>query len=135
MKRFEEVEHTGDWAFRARGVDLKQLFANAAGAMFELQLRLPPPPAEAVERQVEVTGFDRETLLVNWLNELLYLQEKYGEIYREFDLQEISDTRLRARLRGQRSAGAARVIKAVTFHGLEIKRVAEGWEATVVVDV
>ncbi len=135
MKGFEEVEHTADWAFRTRGVDLKQLFVNAASAMFELQVRPPRPLAEEVERQVEVTGFDRETLLVNWLNELLYLQEKYGEIYRQFDLQEISDTRLRARLRGQRSAGAARVIKAVTFHGLEIKRVAEGWEATVVVDV
>ncbi len=135
MKGFEEVEHTADWAFRVRGQDLKQLFANAADAMFALQLRPPPPPAQEVERQVEVTGLDRETLLVNWLNELLYLQEKHGEIYREFDLQEISDTRLRAHLRGQRSPGAARMIKAVTFHGLEIKRVAEGWEATVVVDV
>jgi SHS2 domain-containing protein len=135
MEGFEEVEHTADWAFRARGADLMRLFANAAGAMFELQERPPLPLAEEVERQVEVTGFDRETLLVNWLNELLYLQERHGEIYREFDLQEISDTRLRARLRGQRSPGVARVIKAVTFHGLEIKRLAEGWEATVVVDV
>ncbi len=135
MEGFEEVEHTADWAFRARGADLMQLFANAARAMFELQLRTPLPLAEEVERQVEVAGFDRETLLVNWLNEILYLQEKYGEIYREFELQEISDTRLRARLRGQRSPGVARMIKAVTFHGLKIKRAAEGWEATVVVDV
>jgi protein archease len=135
MEGFEEVEHTADWAFRARGHDLKQLFANAASAMFELQLRPPLPLAEEVERHLEVAGFDRETLLVNWLNELLYLQEKHGEIYREFELQDISDTRLRARLRGLRSPGVARMIKAVTFHGLEIKRVAEGWEATVVVDV
>ena len=135
MAGFEEVEHTADWAFRARGADLKQLFANAAGAMFALQVRAPLPLAEEVERQVEVTGFDRETLLVNWLNELLYLQEKYGEIYRQFDVQEISNTHLRANVRGQRSPGTMRMIKAVTFHGLEIKRVAGGWEATVVVDV
>lgn len=135
MEDFEEVEHTADWAFRVRGSDLKQLFVNAASAMFELQARQPLPPAEAVEREVEVRGFDPETLLVNWLNELLYLQEKYGEIYRKFDVQEISNTQLRARVRGQRSPGALRMIKAVTFHGLEIKRLAEDWEATVVVDV
>jgi SHS2 domain-containing protein len=103
--------------------------------MFELQTRQTLPPAEAVERQVEVRGFDPESLLVNWLNELLYLQEKYGEIYCKFDVQEISDTQLRARLRGQRSPVAMRMIKAVTFHGLEIKKAPEGWEAMVVVDV
>ena len=134
MQGFEEVEHTADWAFRARGADLQQLFANAASAVFELQGRPPLPPAEAVERQVEVTGFDRETLLVNWLNELLYLQEKHGETYNHFEVQEISERQLRARIRGRR-AGGPRMIKAVTFHGLEITRVAGGWEATVVVDV
>jgi SHS2 domain-containing protein len=135
MQGFEEVEHTADWAFRARGADLPQLFASAARAMFELQARQLLPGGEVVEREVEVQGFDRETLLVNWLNELLYLQEKHGETYNEFNIGEISETRLRARIRGRRSPSATRMIKAVTFHGLEIKPTAEGWEATVVVDV
>lgn len=134
MEGFEEVEHAADWAFHARGADLKQLFANAARALFELQAGEPPPSA-GVERQVKVQGFDRETLLVNWLNELLYLQEQHGETYSEFQFQEIVDTRLQARIRGRSSAGAGRRIKAVTFHGLQIRRTAEGWEATVVVDV
>ena len=89
MEDFEEVEHTADWAFRARGSDLKQLFASAASAMFELQARPPLPPAETVEREVAVRGFDRETLLVNWMNELLYLQESTerptaNSIFRKF---------------------------------------------------
>jgi SHS2 domain-containing protein len=103
--------------------------------MFDLQSRHEFAGADAVEREVEVQGFDRETLLVNWLNELLYLQEKHDETYSEFNIGEISETRLRARIRGRHSRGATRMIKAVTFHGLEIKRTAEGWEATVVVDV
>ncbi len=135
MQGFEEVEHTADWAFRARGADLQQLFVSAARAMFDLQARHELTAAEAIERDVEVQGFDRETLLVNWLNELLYLQEKHGETYSEFNIGEISETRLRARIRGRRSPAATRMIKAVTFHGLEIKRTAQGWEATVVVDV
>ncbi len=135
MQGFEEVEHTADWAFRARGADLQQLFAGAARAMFELQARQELSAAEAIEREVEVQGFDRETLLVNWLNELLYLQETHGETYSEFNISEISETRLRARIGGRHAPGATRMIKAVTFHGLQIKRTADGWEATVVVDV
>lgn len=134
MKGLEEVEHTADWAFRARGADLQQLFASAARAMFDLQARGHLTGAGAVEREVEVQGFDRETLLVNWLNELLYLQERHGETYSEFNIGEISEKPLQAHIRGRRSPGATRMIKAVTFHGLEIKRAAEGWEATVVVD-
>jgi protein archease len=135
MQGFEEVEHTADWAFRVRGADLTQLFASAARAMFDLQARDQLPAVEEIERDVEVQGFDRESLLVNWLNELLYLQEKHGETYSEFKVSEVSETGLRARIRGRRSPGATRMIKAVTFHGLEIKRTGEGWEATVVVDV
>jgi protein archease len=135
MQGFEEVEHTADWAFRVNGADLRQLFASAARAMFELQARQLLPGGQAVGREVEVQGFDRETLLVNWLNELLYLQEKHGESYSEFEIQELSETRLRACIRGWHSPGAGRMIKAVTFHGLEIKPTAEGWETTVVVDV
>lgn|SRR5512146_386766 len=136
MNSFEEVEHTADWAFRARGATPAELFENAARAMFALQAGGPwPARAEGEARSVEVQGFDRETLLVNWLNELLYLQEKRGETYGDFKVQAISETRLRAQVRGRPGQNAARMIKAVTFHGLEIKRTPDGWEATVVVDV
>jgi SHS2 domain-containing protein len=73
MSKLTELEHTADRAFLVRGDDLRELFANAADALFRLQ-RQPAGRASDIIRQVEVEGFDRETLLVNWLNEILYLQ-------------------------------------------------------------
>ena len=133
MKAFEEIEHTADLAFRAYGRDPAELFANAARGMFALQGVGTPAPGG--ERRVEVEGVDRESLLVNWLNELLYLQERHGEVYSEFDIEEISETGLRARVRGGAQAEARRRIKAVTFHDLEVKRTPQGWQATLVLDV
>ncbi len=132
MKAFEEIEHTADLAFRAYGRDPGELFANAARGMFALAgVELP---AASSERRVEVEGVDCESLLVNWLNELLYLQGRHGEVYIEFEIEEISETRLQARVRGG-PAAAHRRIKAVTFHELEVKRTGEGWQATLVLDV
>ncbi len=132
MKPFEEIEHTADVAFRAYGRDLAELFANAARGMFALEGGTAVPARS--ERRVEVEGVDRESLLVNWLNELLYLQERHGEVYSKFEVEEISPTRLRARVGGA-DAGARRRIKAVTFHQLEVKQTDEGWQATLVLDV
>ena len=133
MKAFEEIEHTADLAFRAYGHDLAELFANAARGMFALEGGESSPGGS--ERRVEIAGVDRESLLVNWLNELLYLQERHGEVYSEFDIEEIAETGLRARVRGGTQPGMRRRIKAVTFHDLEVKRIPEGWQATLVLDV
>ena len=132
--QFREVEHTADRAFTVRGRDLAELFALAARALCALQGQATDTQ-ETVSREVEVTGFDREALLVNWLNEILYLQDVHKESYSRFQVRAISDTSLRASLHGEPSASSRRIIKAVTFHGLKIERLPDGWEATIVVDV
>jgi SHS2 domain-containing protein len=132
--RFREVEHTADRAFTVRGRDLAELFAFAARALCAIQGQ-PTDTREAVSREIEVSGVDRETLLVNWLNEILYLQDVHKESYSRFHVAAISDTFLRASLRGEPNASIRRSIKAVTFHGLKIERLPDGWEATIVVDV
>jgi SHS2 domain-containing protein len=58
LQGFEEVEHTANWASRARGRDLEELFANAAHALFSLE-RTSPAEAGDVTREVQVEGADR----------------------------------------------------------------------------
>ena len=81
--RFEEVEHTADQAFRVQGQTFAELLENAARAMSSLD-RLGPSGKPSVVRTIEAEGIDRETLLVNWLNEFLYLEQTRGEAYDRF---------------------------------------------------
>jgi SHS2 domain-containing protein len=134
VQQFQEIEPTADWAFRAHGRDLAQLFANAARGMFELQGSTGSGET-SVARAVAVSGADRETLLVNWLNELLYLQEAQHETYSRFEILEISDTHLEARVYGQPYRPEGKMIKAATFNDLMVRQSKNGWEATIVVDV
>ena len=113
---------------------MAELFELAACALCAIQGQ-PTDTQETVSREVEVSGVDRETLLVNWLNEILYLQDVHKESYSRFQVGAISDNFLRASLHGEPNASIRRSIKAVTFHGLKIERLPDGWEATIVVDV
>ena len=133
MKRFEEIPHTADWSFRAFGKGLRELFENAALAIFALE------GAESNEtkiaRTVEVSGIDYESLLVNWLTELLWLQESNRETYQRFQIETLTPTILRAQVFGAPLTQLHKVIKAVTYHNLKIEQTADGWNVVVVVDV
>ena len=98
-QRFEEVEHTADVAIRVRGRTLADLFANAAYGM-ACQIARVEQIAPTVEESIDLEAQDAETLMVAWLGELLYLGERYDCVFTEFDLLQVTDTRLRAAVRG-----------------------------------
>ena len=133
-KRFEEVEHTADIAIRVWGRDLAELFANAAYGM-ACQLADVATVERTVEHEIQLEDWDAETLLVSWLDEFLYANERDGLVFTDFDVLEVSPTRLRAVARGGPAPVRWHSIKAVTFNDLRIVRTAEGYETTIVFDV
>ncbi len=133
MSQYEEIDHTADWAFRAFGKDLHELFANAAYALFALEGALDAQ--STLTREIQVEGIDREALLVNWLSELLFLQETKHETFQKFEITSLTDTALTATVYGALTQPITKFIKAVTYHDLKIEQTEKGWQATVVVDV
>jgi SHS2 domain-containing protein len=133
---YQIIDHTADLALRITGCDLCELFVHAAYAMFD---QLAPGSAErltpTLQRHIAVDGGDLESLLVNWLNELLYLHEVHAELYSRFDIQDLTEQGLHATVGGLPSATAEIIIKAATYNGLRIERTAEGYTATIVFDI
>ena len=134
MTGFEEIEHAADRAFRVTGRDFAELLENAARAM---QSITGPSPGNGMTatREVEVEGVDRESLLVNWLNEILYLEQVQRLICERFHIDELAKYRVRARVDTRACHQSVSHIKAATFHNLKIRETAEGLEAEVVFDV
>jgi SHS2 domain-containing protein len=138
--RFEEVEHTADLALKVHGHSLKELFINAACGLFSLMADLESL-SPSVSREIYLEAPDRESLLVDWLNELLYLHEVEEEIYTRFEIEALSPTALSAIIWGAKmrasklTALLRRIVKAATFHDLEIRETEDGYLTTVVFDV
>ena len=131
---FEELEHTADLALKVHGHSLEEIFINAARGLFSLMADLENL-APSVSREVHLEAPDRESLLVDWLNELLYLHEVEEEIYTRFDIETLSSTALSATVRGTKTEASKLTIKAATFHNLEIRETDDGYLTTVVFDV
>jgi SHS2 domain-containing protein len=138
METFRILEHPADVGFEAFGTTRAEVFANAAGALFHLMV-----DREAIERRAEVTvrveGADPEELLVNWLSELLYLNDAEGWLFAEFDIDRLEDRSLAARARGEKYDRPRHCVKlqvkAITYHELKLESTVEGWRARVYVDI
>jgi len=110
------------------------LLKNAARAMQALD-GLPPSTKASATREIEVEGIDRETLLVNWLNEILFLEEAHRLVCTDFEIYECKNHHARGRVETQEAERRLTHIKAVTFHNLKVREIPEGLEAEIVVDV
>jgi SHS2 domain-containing protein len=136
--KYRQLSHTADLGWRLTGASLGELFENAAAALVATMVdRRTIRRREA--RQVSLESADRESLLVDWLNHLLYLFDVDGFLGRDFQVEFPSPRRLRAQVRGERFDPERHpekaAVKAATYHHLEIIREDGGWRATVILDL
>jgi SHS2 domain-containing protein len=124
-KDFEIIDHTADVGIVAYGADMSQAFANAAKALFSLITELEDV-SEVLHRDVELAAPDEEGLLVEWLNELIYLFDTENVIFKRFDIITLNNTQLKARSYGEKVDKSKHKlktgVKAATYHMLKIDR-------------
>ncbi len=135
---FETFEHTADVGVVAHGRTLEEMFANVGLAMFQIVVNLDTV-VEKEAREVTAEGNDWESLLVRWLNELIYLLDAEGMLLCRFQVEELHPYRLRARAWGEKmdpQRHELRVgIKGVTRHLLQVGQENGWWRARVVFDI
>jgi SHS2 domain-containing protein len=138
MGAFDILEHPADIGFRAFGGSMAELYANSAMAM--LSIAGDPTAAEPrAEYAIEVESGDREGLLVDWLNEVLYWYDGKLIAFREFRVAGISDERIEAvgvgEPRDPERHRAHLIVKAVTYHQLRVFERGGQWIAEVYLDI
>ncbi len=132
----EELDHTAEIGVRVHAETPERLYACAALAMFALTGAQADPGSPDTPRQVQVKAMDPESLLVDWLNELLYLHEVHHEVYTACTVLAWEPTGIQATVEGRPLATPPVLhIKAVTYHLLQVRQDEKGWHAQVVFDI
>jgi len=138
-KKFEFVDiTTGDVAFVAYGKNLNELFANAALAMFEVMIDTSKVEKKE-ERIVEAEGIDLESLMINWLNNLLIFVDSENLAFSEFNVNvDEKNFKLKALCKGEkidRNKHETRTaVKAATYHKMKIEK-NDVWKAQILLDI
>ena len=135
---FELVDHTADIGLKVWGSTAEEVFEEAGRGLFSLvcdPLRIGE--LESVDLELEAEAMD--LLLAAWLNELLYVFETRRLVLWEFEVRELQERRLRARVSGEPLDTRRHVlcggVKAATLHELRLARRDDGWEGFVLLDV
>ena len=130
------IEHTSEVILEVRADRWPALLEEAARGLGELARRGAAPAAAPLdERSVTVEAADEAALLVDWLNELIFLAESERWLVEDALVEEADEHTMRALVRGAAVERSPALVKAATLHGLTIQRTHDGVEAAVTLDV
>ena len=138
MKHFEVLDHTADIGLIIYGEDLKALFEHAGQAFFHLITDLRKVRSR-IERRIEIGKEDLERLMVDWLSELLYLLDVESLLFKGFEVESVGEDGLKAVVKGEPFQEGVhvikKVVKAVTYHQIEVRKKNGRWRARIIFDL
>ena len=133
--RYRLLDHTADALVEAYGETISERYANAAFALFD-QMTDVSTVKPVGEVKVVLSADDEEQLLVDFLQELLFIHDTDGYVFNDFEV-EVAGLNLEAVARGEKFDPSRHpkrsVVKGVTYHDLKIDN--KGKTLTVLFDV
>jgi len=137
-RAFEIIDHVADVGIVAYGTDVEELFSNAALALFSL-ITEPESIEEKLHLDLEVSSEGRDSLLVEWLNELIYLFDAERILFNRFDIKRLTHNELKATCYGEGFDPMKHKIKigvkAATYHMLKLDKSGDGCKAQIILDI
>jgi SHS2 domain-containing protein len=128
---YEWREHTAEIELFVSAATPREVLAEAADAFGRLVERTVD--GEPAQRHVDVDGRDYASVLVAFLEELIYLADADSFVPDNAEI-DLRDGSAAAVLHG-RVTEVQPIVKAATYHGLEFGEVGGAWQARVVLDV
>ena len=83
---YEVFGHTADVGLRMKAADLSGLFAEAGRALFSVMVANPDQIEPRQQIRCQIKESQRDYLLLDWLNELLFTFESKGILLSQFDV-------------------------------------------------
>src|ERR671923_1334157 len=127
---YEWVDHTSELELHIETETPELVFHDALRALSEL---LGPGTGDRQSRKLRFPGSERDRLLWQWLDELVFLNETEGFVPESAELT-VDETGLEATVSGSLGEPSA-LVKAVTYHGLAFEEMDGRYRARVVLDV
>lgn len=136
-KAFEIIEHTADVGIKAYGENLTEAFANAAIGMTSLIIN-PETIHEKLSRDITINSTDKETLLVEWLNEMIYYFDTENIVFKKFQISRLTNTEIKAVCFGEKVDRTIheieRGIKSTTYYMIKVEH-DKGYSVQVFFDI
>lgn len=137
-KNYEILDHTADISVKIYATSLEDIFIQSSVAMMDLICNVEKVrPLKSFN--IEVSGSSNEQLLVNWLQELLYLHEVRNFLFSKFTVKSITGGVIKGTAFGEKLDSSRHElmnhIKAVTYSNLDIRKENGKYVTSIVFDI
>jgi len=147
IEKFEVLEHTPDLKLRIFGSSPEELFRNA---LYALGFAQKPEVVEQsavgaligrlrgrrVSRDFSIESMDYNTLLVDFLSEILSGSDAQNAVFFAVKFRVFSENKIAGRIYGVKVGDFSKNVKAVAYHEVDVKEVEPGrWESALVFDI
>lgn len=128
------TERRGEVVVQLEGDEVKDLFVEVARGLTELVGTSTTDPPQGWDHEI-VESVDQKALLVAWVNTLIERIQVDHLLYSEVEVDELSDTRISARIRGAPIAEQKTTVVEATMHESAISTTPEHASAKIVLEV
>ena len=133
--KFKILPHIADLKIQVYGRTKEELFENAMIGM-QSALRAKVKSQKSKVKTLKIKSIDLNSLLVDFLSEINYLNEVNKEVYSDIKFTKFSDKELEGKISGNKVGSFGLIIKGITYHELDIHQEKNGtWQATVLFDI
>ncbi len=134
--KYKILSHTADLRFEVYGKTIEELFINAAEALADIlggrQKLLSR--VKTVTEKIKIQSANTNTLLVDFLNEILARSQINKRVYKVESLK-LKDNEIEAEISGASVDKFEEDIKAVTYHEVDIKKEDDLYKTRLVLDI
>lgn len=134
--QYKILPHPADIRLEIRASSKEDLFAGALEGMAYILQPNIPQKGSLKKEQIEIHSLDINTLLVDFLSEVLAKSDIYNCIFDKIKIGELRDDSIKGVIQGRKVKEFSEEIKAVTYHKLNIFQDKKGiWKATILFDI
>jgi len=137
--KFLENIAIADVAFEAYGKTLEEAFSNAALAMFEVQTDIEKVKP-SISKDVKIESENKESLLFDWLSELIYLRDIENMFFSKFEIkiEKNNKFKLTGKIYGEKIGKDHELrteVKGVSYQLMKIEEKPNEFKVRVILDV
>ena len=139
-KFFEDIA-IADVAFEATGRTEEKMFESAALAVTNTMVKDLKSVKNKVTKTITVTGEDIQTLLFNFLQELIFLKDAKLLLFSKFDIKMSKGKKMKLTVKASGEKLDMKKhellvdVKAVSMHNYKVEKTKSGWSASIILDV
>lgn len=139
--KFLEDVAIADVAFIATGKTEEEMFESAALAVTNTMVKDLKSVKNNVSKTIKVEGNDMQTLLFNFLQEIIFLKDAKRLLLNKFNIKisEGKKLKLVAKASGEKLNMKKHEllvdVKAVSMHNFKVVKMKSGWSTSVILDV